>query len=274
MRLRLGFSIVASLDFDILLLDEVLAVGDAVFQNKCFERLMDFKRAGKTLVITTQSMESIERLCNKAVLLDHGRLLFQGEPGECVARYRTVSHSEKFYVGPTRKNLSVYTSTKRWVEESSSWGYKLGTKEMLIDSVILRNKFGSQTNQIKSGDALSVRVNFTVRDAIREPHFGIAILREDGVYCYGPNTRFDGYFIPELNKGEGWFELLYNKVCLAPGTYKLSVALWDRMRPSLMIITKDFIRLSSREILLGLCKFLIRLKARNIYDGFYCLGGE
>ena len=107
MRLRLGFSIVANLDFDILVLDEVLAVGDALFQNKCFERLMDFKRSGRTLILSTQSMEMIERLCDKAALLDHGKLLFYGEVIESINRYLALLNTEKFFVGPVDKNIAL-----------------------------------------------------------------------------------------------------------------------------------------------------------------------
>src|SRR3989338_6125532 len=76
MRLRLGFSIIANLDFLTLVIDEVLAVGDSLFQSKCYERLMDYRRAGKTLLITSQDMGIIERLCDEALLLDHGSMLF------------------------------------------------------------------------------------------------------------------------------------------------------------------------------------------------------
>jgi lipopolysaccharide transport system ATP-binding protein len=227
MRLRLAFSIIANLEFDILVIDEVLAVGDALFQNKCFQRLMDFRRAGKTLIITTQSMELIERLCDEVVLLDHGFLLFEGNPPEALDRYRALMHSEKFFVGPGKKNVSLITDTKRWAEDISSWGNKLGTKEAVIDSVAFINKFGFQCAAIKTKDPLRVRVHFTARDTVKEPHFGVAIFRSDGVYCYGPNTEFDGYKIPELKKGKGWFELKLKQMLLAPGEYRISVAIWD-----------------------------------------------
>ncbi|KPK96889.1 MAG: hypothetical protein AMJ95_11915 [Omnitrophica WOR_2 bacterium SM23_72] len=99
MRLRLGFSIVVNLEFDVLVIDEVLAVGDVLFQNKCFERLMDFKREGKTLVITNQSLDLMERLCDRIILLDHGKALFHGDVVEAINRYRLLLNTEKFFVG-------------------------------------------------------------------------------------------------------------------------------------------------------------------------------
>jgi len=228
MRLRLGFSIVANLDFDILVIDEVLAVGDALFQSKCYERLMDFKRAGKTLIITSQSMDMIERLCDEAMLLDHGHILFQGKPKETIDRYRALLNTERFFVGPEDRQASLVENTKKWTDNISNWGKILGTKEVVIDSVQFINKFGFKCDKIKTGGYLKIKVSFTARNMVKEPHFGIAIFREDGVYCYGPNTAFDGYDIPELRLGKGCFTIRYKSLLFAPGNYRVSVAIWDK----------------------------------------------
>jgi len=228
MRLRLAFSIIANLDFDTMLIDEVLAVGDALFQSKCFQRLMDFKRAGKTLIITTQSMDLIERLCDKVILMDHGHLLFKGNVIEGINKYLALLNTEKFFVGPGKKNIELVENTKKWAEDISGWGRKLGTKEVEIKSVELINKFGLRTNCIKSREPLKIRVSFEAKNTVKEPHFGIAIFRKDGVYCYGPNTKFDGYEISELSPGNGYFVLNFRKLLLAPGEYRISVAIWDK----------------------------------------------
>jgi ABC-type polysaccharide/polyol phosphate transport system ATPase subunit len=229
MRLRLGFSIIANLDFDILVIDEVLAVGDALFQHKCFERLMDFRRLGRTLVITSQSADLIERLCDRAILLDHGNLLFQGNAAETINKYHALLSTEKFFVGPvTINNPRLIENTKKWVDDISEWGKEFGTKEVMIERVDFINKFGFRCNAVKSGDSLKIKVYFNVRNRIKEPHFGIAIFREDGVYCYGPNTGFDGYNISELKPGKSYFTLKYDRLLLAPGNYRVSVAIWDK----------------------------------------------
>ena len=228
MRLRLGFSIIANLDFDTLVIDEVLAVGDALFQSKCYERLMDFKRSGKTLIITSQSMDTIERLCDEVMLLDHGCVLFQGKPKEAIDRYRALLNTERFFVGPKNKQAGLIENTKKWTDDISNWGKELGTKEVVIDSVEFINRFGLKCNRIKSRGFLKIKISFTARNSIKEPHFGIAIFREDGVYCYGPNTEFDGRYIPGLNPGKGDFALTYKNVLLAPGNYRVSVAIWDK----------------------------------------------
>jgi lipopolysaccharide transport system ATP-binding protein len=228
MRLRLGFSIIANLDFDVLVIDEVLAVGDALFQNKCFERLMDFKRSGKTMVITTQNLDLIERLSDRVALLDHGRLLFLGSATEGISRYRILLNTSKFFVGSDRINTNLIENTKKWADDKSNWGKALGTKEVVINKVRFMNRFGWEGNRIKSGQRLRIKVYFSARNKIHQPHFGIAVLRNDGVYCYGPNTHFDGYKIPDLKQGIGYFVLDFHKMLLGPGEYRISVAIWDK----------------------------------------------
>jgi len=229
MRLRLGFSVIANLDFDILVIDEVLAVGDALFQNKCFERLIEFRRLGKTLIISTQAMDLIERLCDKVLLLDHGSLLLSGGVSEGINKYRNLLNTEKFFVGlPEQKKPALVYNTKKWADNISDWGKRFGGKEILIDSVEFEDKRGTKTNQIKTLDPLKIRVFFTIRDKAENPHFGVAIFRSEGVYCYGPNTEMDGYVIPELKPGRGYFTLDYSKILLAPGDYKVSIAVWDK----------------------------------------------
>jgi len=228
MRLRLGFSIIANLDFDILVIDEVLAVGDSLFQSKCYERLMDFKRQGRTLVITSQDMGIIERLCDEVAVLDHGRLVFKGNPAESINKYRALLNTEKFFVGPVKHSETMVENTKKWADDISEWGKQLGTKEAVIESVEFINRFGFRVNRIKSRAPLKIRVNFKAKDKINKPHFGVAIFRDDGVYCYGPNTDFDSVEIKELKPGRGYFTLEYRNILLAPGRYKVSVAIWDK----------------------------------------------
>ncbi|MCM8797107.1 MAG: Wzt carbohydrate-binding domain-containing protein [Candidatus Omnitrophica bacterium] len=228
MRLRLGFSIIANLTFDILIIDEVLAVGDVLFQNKCYQRLMEFKRAQKTLIITSQSMELIERLCERVVLLDHGKVLYLGSSVESINRYRDILAKEKFFVGPKPKENSLITQTKRWAQDIECWGKKLGTREIEIESVGFYNRLGRPLTKLAPGDFLRVKVNFLVKNIIKTPHFGAAIFREDGVYVYGPNTFFDGIEVASFSPGRAWFEIRYPHVTLAPGNYRLSVAVMDR----------------------------------------------
>ncbi len=228
MRLRLGFSIITNLYFDVLVLDEVLAVGDVLFQDKCFKRLTDLKHAGKTLVISTQDLALVERLCDSAALLDHGELLFCGAPAEAVNRYRALLSAERFYVGPVPRTKTLVENTKKWADDISLWGTRRGTKEAVIDRVQFLNRWGVPVSRVGSGSPLTVRVDFRAEKDIHDPHFGVAFFRDDGVYCYGPNTKFDGYRIPRIPEGKGYCTLMMPRFLLAPGIYKISAAIWDK----------------------------------------------
>lgn len=96
MRMRLGFSVAIHIDFDILAIDEIISVGDVSFQKKCYEKIIDFKRQGKTMVITTQSLDIIERICDEVFLLENGKLEMQGEPEFAIGRYLKLLDEKKF----------------------------------------------------------------------------------------------------------------------------------------------------------------------------------
>jgi ABC-2 type transport system ATP-binding protein/lipopolysaccharide transport system ATP-binding protein len=228
MRLRLAFSVIVNLDFDILAIDEVLAVGDTLFQSKCFERLSEFRREGKTMVITTQNTAWIQRFCDRVVVLNHGTLVFCGAVAEGVAKYQFLLSTEKFFVAPVENSPKLIENTKKWSEDMSDWGKQLGTKEVVIESVKFTDRFGFMRDKIKTGDFLKIKVHFNARNVIKAAHFGIAIFRQDGVYCFGPNTVFDGYDRYNIGPGKGWFALAFYRVVLAPGEYRISVAIWDK----------------------------------------------
>jgi ABC-type polysaccharide/polyol phosphate transport system ATPase subunit len=227
MRLRLGFSIIANLDFDILVIDEILAVGDSLFQSKCFQKLMEFKRSGMTLILTGQNLDLIERLCDKIVLLDHGSLIFYGDPAQGKSRYQALLQSEKFFVGPIPDYSGIVEQTKKWAENPEDWGKQFGTKEVVIERVKFLNRWGMDSRRFKSGGRLKIKVYFRAKSRIKDPHFGVAVFRRDGVYCHGPNTKFDGHFIGELKSGCGYFLFDYPSLLLAAGEYRVSVAIWD-----------------------------------------------
>ena len=254
MRFRLGFAIVANLECDILVIDEILAVGDLLFQNKCLNHFINFRRLNKTLIICSQNMELIERFCDRVVLLDHGRILFQGNVQEGINKYQGLLNREKFYVGPSTRGV-VIENTKKWAEDASLWGSKIGSKEVVIKKVEFINRFGLRCSRIKTSQPLRIKVYFKTKNTIKDPHFGVAIFREDGVYCYGPNTKFDRIEIPELKQGNGFFILEFFKFFLAPGIYLISIAIWDKnenlafdYHPGLYKLIVDGYNNSSRQL--------------------------
>lgn len=116
---------------------------------------------------------------------------------------------------------------KLWAEKEE-WGFIQGTKETEIVSVRLLNGRDKDSEAFFSRQPLKVRVDYSVNEVTIEPHFGVAIFREDGVYCYGPNTLLDGIFIERLKPGTGFFQIEFNELPLAAGNYRISAAIWDR----------------------------------------------
>lgn len=227
MRLRLGFSIALHSEFDILVVDEVLLSGDGAFQQGCFEMLQDLRRENKAMLITTHSLDLIERLCNKVFLLERGCLINEGTSQTVINIYRKLlnENKEPLHIAPSSP---VIKETKWWADNRERWGSKEGTKEAVIESVKITNRWGRECCRFRPAEQCAVQVSFTVREEITSPHFGIALFREDGVYCYGPNTFFDDYAIQRLSKGRGVFLLEYKSLLLMPGRYYLSVGIWDK----------------------------------------------
>jgi hypothetical protein len=223
MRLRLGFSVAIHMDFDILLIDEILSVGDVSFQKRCFNKIEEFRKQGRTMVITSQALDIIERLCEEVFLLENGEIVEKGDPQRIVSRYLELLKEKKLPETFQRR----YSKIKWWADKRF-WEKKEGSKDARIVGAQTYSAKGKQTNRFKMGEAVTVKVHFVVDKEIEEPHFGIAIFREDGVYCYGPNTFFDGHKIDKLNKGEGFFSIEYKSLLLKPGRYRFSAAIWDK----------------------------------------------
>jgi ABC-type multidrug transport system ATPase subunit len=226
MKMRLGFSVAIHKEFDVLVTDEIMGVGDMYFQKKCFEKMADFRRHEKSMIIATQDIGVAERFCDRLFLLEDGQVLSSGSPREIVEQYQMLLTKKKILSDGARS--AIITETKRWGTDMEEWGKREGTKEVVINDLVVLNKSGQKINKIKSGEAVSIRVNIDVNEEIDNFHFGVAIFREDGVYCYGPNTRFDGLALERLRKGKGWFELAYRELLLMPGVYYMSAAIWDR----------------------------------------------
>jgi len=116
----------------------------------------------------------------------------------------------------------------KWWGDKREWGIICGTKEAEITSVRILDGCGRKTTKVAVGDKIIVKAEFDVHEEVKEPHFGVAIFRDDGIYCYGPNSLFDRHRIEKLMKGKGWFSIEYKKMLLMPGKYWFSVGVWDK----------------------------------------------
>jgi len=215
MYMRLGFSIAINVDPDILVIDEVLAVGDQAFQSKCMNRIRDFKRKGKTIIFVSHDLGVTNQLCSRAIWLDTGRVAARGSTQRVMDFYKErVQQTEEGRLEDDHKVIEAEV-TQRW-----------GSRDAEISRVEFVDRDGNPTHRFRTGDPFRVGIAWKASRRIAKPVFGIGIHRNDGVHVNGPNTKFTGD-IPEFIDGEGivWYEI--DRLNLLPGTYYFSAALYN-----------------------------------------------
>jgi ABC-type polysaccharide/polyol phosphate transport system ATPase subunit len=220
MYMRLGFAIAVTVDPDILLIDEVLAVGDEAFQHKCVGKIQEFKARGKTILLVSHDLGSIERLCDEAAWFHEGRLMARGGPREIIDRYlQHVAQEEARALGLEHHEAEVAAArgtAQRW-----------GTREVEITGVRLSDREGRERYLYESGESCSLRLTYQARRPVEDPVFGIAVFRKDGVCCYGTNTAIDGLQVGKI-AGEGEITIDLQRLDLVEGEYLLDVAVHAR----------------------------------------------
>jgi lipopolysaccharide transport system ATP-binding protein len=205
MQVRLAFATAIQTNPEILLLDEVLAVGDMEFQKKCIDVFKQYLEAKKTIVFVSHDLGSIRRFCDKALLLRHGEQIAFGNTSEIIDKY--------VYGIDDKKNGVTNTSQKKKVD-------KLAT----ISSVKFFDKFGKENSRFISGDSMKIRINYSTKSIIKNPIFGIAIYSESDILCYGTNTELKGKVIDHI-EGNGHIDLHINKLPMLEGKFLLTVAI-------------------------------------------------
>ncbi|HJP17083.1 MAG: hypothetical protein CMD96_08945 [Gammaproteobacteria bacterium] len=218
MYMRLGFSIATILAPDILLIDEILAVGDISFQKKCFQKFNEFKKEGKTILFVSHDLRLVKRICNRTLWIDNGKVVAYGDTGEIISKYINRSREKE-----------------RKLEESSEYSKRVDqgireSKAVSIKNIEVIDSQNKLREEFSTGDDVIIKVNFNVHEDLDSPVFGIAILRSDGVYVYGPNTREDNvYPSVSLKKGEkGYFKITYEKTNLLAGDYFLHIGIFGK----------------------------------------------
>jgi len=213
MYMRLGFAIAINVDPDILLTDEVLAVGDKSFQAKCMERIGQIKRSGVTILFVSHNLDAVRSLCDKSVWLDRGRVAASGRSDQVIEAY-LASVAEK-----EEDRLAVQHTQER---QQNHWG----TGEATILDVRFLDASGRERRVFFSDEPMRARIRYRAQSRIEKPVFGVAIFRSDGIHINGPNTRFSGYEIDWI-EGEGAIDYVVESLPLLEGSYDFSVAIYD-----------------------------------------------
>ncbi len=209
MYVRLGFSVAINVDPDVLLVDEVLSVGDENFQRRCTEKFTEMQREGKTIVVVSHSLGQLRTMCDRLAWMKDGQLAGLGLTKDVIDSYLgTVSVSHL----PGHDGLA-----KRW-----------GDGQADILAIELIGPDGKPTTKVHTGDAVTFRFRYKVNnpDGVPRPGFGFGLHRLDGVLVSGVNTH-EQQLTPEILKGEGHYEFTVDRLPLLVGTYDLSAALQD-----------------------------------------------
>ena len=208
MTMRLGFAIAAFLDADILLLDEVFAVGDEAFQRKCFGRIFGFKQGGGTIVFVSHDAASVERLCERSIFLEHGRVAFDGPTREAVTRYRRALADD---ASPAELSVGL----REW-----------GSGEVAIASAHVVGSEGSERLQFLSGEMLELRVSVAARDGVPAPRLQLELRDDAGtlVTGQGVDLRSLGW---KAGPGEQEVRFRAGELPLADGRFHVRLGLTD-----------------------------------------------
>lgn len=242
MYMRLAFSVAINVNADILLIDEILAVGDANFQNKCFRKLKEIKKSGTTIVIVSHSLGQIEQICERSIWINDGKIQAEGNPYEVHPEYLRYMDDRR---NGEEEGEEEEEETKK-VERSHGHAY--------IENVIITNKQGNEVKKFQTGEDIRFLFEIKAKQTVREVHVGVSVVREDGVYCYGTNTANDGiaYIVVE---GAATLELTLNNISLLPGRYYLDFEIKDLDGYVLDYYQRAFdIEIISETVDVGICK--------------------
>ena len=237
MYMRLAFSVAINVDADILLIDEILAVGDARFQAKCFNKMLELKKSGITIVIVSHDLGSIERLCNRAILIENGKIKDECIPHDIVAEYlddiMNKDKNEKIKIKPKDKineqDKNKEESEEKNIKEKENKKdrNRTGNKDVEIIDIKLLNEKDEISDTYNSEDKLKIQVKYKRNNAkLKNSVFGFGIFRNDGLNCYGTNTFIDNFGKIKI-QDEGIVEIEIEKIQLLEGEYYIDLAFVD-----------------------------------------------
>ncbi len=208
MYVRLGFSVAINVDPEVLLVDEVLAVGDEVFQRRCAEKFADLKAEGKTIVLVSHAMSSVQNICDQVAWFEHGQL-------------KTI--------GSARDVIEEYTGTVQIDRTLDDGGHpRWGSGEVRITDVELVDHTGAAGSRLHTGERAVVRVHYETSEPVAQPGFSLFFTTINGQPVSGPNSVAAGC-VPDKIDGKGVVEVTFDPFRVLPGTYDLTVVVADRL---------------------------------------------
>ncbi len=251
MNVRLAFSVAIHANRDILLMDEVLAVGDANFQSKCLAEFAHYKEMGKTVVLVTHDISTVQRYCDRAMLVRNGRIEMIGNPEEVGNEYiyqnmsdeeKRIYSEEKRKINQAEEDLAslkgqaLENELKRIEDEKIKLEEEKKNKIAEITEVKFLDKDGKEKNVFETGEDITIRVYFKKRKNIDKLNFGIALFNQENNCIFGTNT-----FINKINTSQmlknGFFNINYKGVSLRTNSYYIQAGIWG----DIVTVNYDFL---------------------------------
>ena len=206
MRLRLGFAVAAHLEPDVLIVDEVLAVGDAGFQKKCIQAMEGLRNSGRTVLFVSHNLAAVENLCSRGIWIDAGRIRMDGGAKEVIMSYMGSFAGE-------RVSGSDLSGTEN----------RLGSGEIRYTKLEYLSPDGTPCAMTRSGDPLVLRFHYHAEKLMRDPSFGFRLFTEMGTLITECGHWMHGIHIPKVGPGDGYIELEIDSLNLVPGHYSFSL---------------------------------------------------
>ena len=211
MYARLGFSVAAHVDPEVLLVDEVLAVGDRAFQRKCHEKMKDMASSDTTIVVVSHNLLTINDICARTIWVEEGRVQLDGETGKVIEAY--VKRTDSDPASPSAKAGAESKCGRRW-----------GTGEAVITELRYLNREGREITEARPEDALCIEISYEAKEPVHSPVFGIGIYDSNGLHMYGENTGIGAKRVTQI-EGTGRMQFWVEHLPFVPGHYFLTVAL-------------------------------------------------
>ncbi len=221
MYVRLGFALATGFDPEVLIIDEALAVGDQRFQKKCTDRILDFKKRGKTIFFCSHNLHQVKILCNRTLWLDKGKMMALGAAGETVDRYNEFCRK-----GPqSAQETHLHPCDSPALQNLQS---KLSRQVCWIEKTRLRDRPNRAPAHFRTGDDLQLDIQaYFSPDFQGTPTIGVVILRSDGIPIYTTSSTFDQIKLAETEPNHYQISILFPNIPLLSGGYYFNVITTD-----------------------------------------------
>jgi ABC-type polysaccharide/polyol phosphate transport system ATPase subunit len=225
MTVRLAFSVAIHVDPEILVVDEVLAVGDAIFVNRCVQKFEEMRKRGVTVLLASHDLALVKLLCDHALLLSQGRVLSEGDPRDVVNRYNgIVLERRQAFSELGSQQPAIPSAIAVGGSEALSYSYRHGDRMAVVVAVDLLNEASRAVRAVRSGERVRIRVVVQFREPHPRPVVGIMIRTRIGMEVFGTNSELEEVRFPSAQQGDA-FEVNFEFACwLTPQEYTLTVA--------------------------------------------------